>query len=258
MNRMSLFATVAFGLLIPGAVGAQTWTGAVSGNWSNPNNWSPVGVPTSGPNTQLVFGATANTAMTDDIAGTFNVNQLTFSSGGPAYTLGGNGLSFQISNAGGAPQIVTTSTNNVTLNTPMPLTDNLSVNGIGNFAINGAIGGIGGLTTVGTGIVTLGNSSNSYSGGTNAVNGTIQVSADAALGTGNISGTSAGTANFNNPIAGTFGWSLDQSHQTLSLIYTPTAVPEPGTLALAAVACLGLARTIRRRHFPLTTRGSYD
>jgi hypothetical protein len=49
-----------------------------------------------------------------------------------------------------------------------------------------------------------------------------------------------------NPVAGTFGWSLDAAGQTLSLTYTPTAVPEPGTLALVGVA---LAGWLGRRRF---------
>ncbi len=44
--------------------------------------------------------------------------------------------------------------------------------------------------------------------------------------------TSFDTSGIVNPIAGTFGWSLDPSDQTLSLVYTPASVPEPGTLAL--------------------------
>jgi fibronectin-binding autotransporter adhesin len=55
--------------------------------------------------------------------------------------------------------------------------------------------------------------------------------------------TSFDTSGFLNPIAGTFGWSLDPAGQTLSLVYTPTAVPEPGTLALlGAVAAAGWCR----------------
>ncbi len=48
--------------------------------------------------------------------------------------------------------------------------------------------------------------------------------------------TSFNTTGFANPIAGTFGWSLDPAGQTLSLVYTPSAVPEPGTLALVGLA----------------------
>jgi len=44
------------------------------------------------------------------------------------------------------------------------------------------------------------------------------------------------TRGFLNPVTGTFGWSLDPADQTLALTYTPSAVPEPGTLALVGLA----------------------
>jgi fibronectin-binding autotransporter adhesin len=58
--------------------------------------------------------------------------------------------------------------------------------------------------------------------------------------------TSFDTSAFLNPVAGTFGWALDVPDHTLSLTYTPTAVPEPGTLALAGAAAIAWG-TFRRR-----------
>jgi len=58
--------------------------------------------------------------------------------------------------------------------------------------------------------------------------------------------TSFDTSEFANPIAGTFGWSLDAVDHSLSLTYTPTAVPEPGTLALVGLAAAGVAGWRRR------------
>ena len=59
--------------------------------------------------------------------------------------------------------------------------------------------------------------------------------------------TNFDTSGFENPIAGTFGWSLDPANQTLSLTYTPTAVPEPGTFTLCGFAAIGGMRYWRRR-----------
>jgi autotransporter-associated beta strand protein len=50
------------------------------------------------------------------------------------------------------------------------------------------------------------------------------------------SSTAFDTTGFANPANGNFGWSLDSADRTLLLTYTPSAVPEPGTLALLAVA----------------------
>jgi hypothetical protein len=58
--------------------------------------------------------------------------------------------------------------------------------------------------------------------------------------------TTFDTSGFQNPIAGTFGWSLDPADHSLSLTYRPTAVPEPGTLALVGFAAAGLAWRPRR------------
>ena len=59
--------------------------------------------------------------------------------------------------------------------------------------------------------------------------------------------TTFDTSGIVNPIAGTFGWSPDAADQTLSLTYTPSAVPEPGTLALTGLTTIGWVRYWRRR-----------
>jgi hypothetical protein len=58
--------------------------------------------------------------------------------------------------------------------------------------------------------------------------------------------TSFDTSGFLNPVAGTFGWGLDSADRKLSLVYTPTAVPEPGTLALVGLVAARLSSWRRR------------
>jgi autotransporter-associated beta strand protein len=53
--------------------------------------------------------------------------------------------------------------------------------------------------------------------------------------------TSFDTSGFANRFTGIFGWSLDTGNNTLSLTYTLSAVPEPGTMALGGLAVLALA-----------------
>ncbi len=78
---------------------------------------------------------------------------------------------------------------------------------------------------------------------------------DAALNASTTFDMSSGP--FSNPtLGGTFAWHLDQVDQQLDLVYTPSPVPEPGTLALTALAGLGLARSIRRRYWGAKIQGS--
>jgi autotransporter-associated beta strand protein len=59
--------------------------------------------------------------------------------------------------------------------------------------------------------------------------------------------TSFDTTGFRNRLAGTFGWSFDADGHGLSLVYTPSAVPEPGTLVLTTFAFLPFLRRRPRR-----------
>jgi hypothetical protein len=59
--------------------------------------------------------------------------------------------------------------------------------------------------------------------------------------------TAFDTSGIVNPVAGTFGWNLDSADQTLSLTYSPSAVPEPGSLALVGLVAIGWVKYWRRR-----------
>ncbi len=180
----------------PTAATAWTWTGNTSGSWSVGTNWSPTSTPASDSNTQLSFGATSNAAMINDIPGTLTLNSMTFNAGSPVYTLNGNGLNFVTNSSGTLPTLVSNSSNSVTINTALTLTNNLTVSGSGNITLGGVISGASSLTMAGSGVLTLTNTANAYSGGTNVLSGTLQVAADADLGTGNVIGAAAGTLAF--------------------------------------------------------------
>jgi fibronectin-binding autotransporter adhesin len=131
--------------------------------------------------------------MTND-AGPLTLNSMTFNSGSPVYTLGGtNALTFVSNSSGGLPQIVSNSANSVTMSLPLTLTNSLIVSGSGNVALSGAIGGAGSVTMSGSGILSLSNTSNTFSGGVNLATGTVAIPADGALGTGPVTFSSTGT-----------------------------------------------------------------
>jgi fibronectin-binding autotransporter adhesin len=52
-------------LSTPALAGIRNWTGAASGNWSNPNNWNPTGIPQNGE--VLSFDNDSNITMINDI-----------------------------------------------------------------------------------------------------------------------------------------------------------------------------------------------
>jgi hypothetical protein len=52
---------------------------------------------------------------------------------------------------------------------------------------------------------------------------------------------------FQNPHTGTFTMQFDGMNKSIDLVYTPSAVPEPGTLALAGMAAIGWVTFWRRR-----------
>ena len=78
-----------------GAVTERNWTGADSANWSDPNNWSPIGVPQNGD--ELLFGYVddSNRSMVNDLTG-LGVLYLSFANND--YQIDGNSLTVQQEN----------------------------------------------------------------------------------------------------------------------------------------------------------------
>jgi autotransporter-associated beta strand protein len=219
-----------------------TWSGAASGSWNNSGNWSPAGIPGSNIDNQLTFGSATTASMVNDIPSTLVLNQMTFTSVAPIYTLGGNGLNFKTNSSAALPQIVTNSSNLVTITAPLTLTNSLMISGSGNLSLNGSVTGVGTLVTNGTGTVTLVNSANNYSGGTAVNGGTVKVSTDSALGSGNVSGAAVGTLAYTGTTTATRSFSMGLG--TLSIAANQTLTFNGSTISSAFLDGSGTFATI--------------
>jgi autotransporter-associated beta strand protein len=107
-------------------------------------------------------------------------------------------------------------------------------------SVSNVVSGTGGFIQLGSGLLNL-TATNTYSGGTSVQNGTLQVSADANLGTGNVTGTSAGTLDF----AGTFttAKSFTMSGGTLKVESTDTETFNGNTVSGAILVGPGTFAT---------------
>jgi autotransporter-associated beta strand protein len=137
--------------------------------------------------------------MTNDI-GQFKLNQMTFNSGAPTYTLGGvAGLDFWSNTSSFAPSFVMNSDNNFMSNVPITLSNDLAIRGTGSGTIefDNPINGGGSLTYSGAGTLNLAAATNGYIGGTVVNSGTLALrgtTADLPIG-GNVTvGNGAGSS----------------------------------------------------------------
>jgi fibronectin-binding autotransporter adhesin len=205
------FLAASFALAIVHSAGAQTWTGAVNGNWSNAGNWTG-GVPASGSNTVLTFGTSINPVMSNDIANPFLLNEMIFQAGGNAYSLtGGGALNFVSSSGAALPSIAMNANAGQIIFNPVTLTNNLSITGTGTgtftFA-NNNISGAGSLTMAGAGTLQLG-SSVLNNGGLFVTSGTILMGGSGSIQAGE-SVTASGTGTFNpGSVSNTSGTALN-------------------------------------------------
>ena len=126
-----------------------------TGNWLE--NISPVNPAV------LTFSSSADTVLLNDIAG-LDVARMHFDESANAYTISGDTIRLR-------NDLVNTSSQSHTINSPVKLSEQLYVNtGIGDITINGVISGQGGITRSGSGDLLL-TGANTYSGNT-IINGT--------------------------------------------------------------------------------------
>jgi autotransporter-associated beta strand protein len=166
--------TSTYGMMTP--IGSSTWTGAGStGNWSNSGNWTSA----LAANAPVVFAGTANVITNNDSAANTEYAGMTFNSGAGPFVINGNVINL-------AGNIVNNSTSVQTINTPLVLQANTTVNAAsGNVVLGGSISGSFSLSTAGSNTVTL-NAANSYTGGTTVSGVALIVGASGALGNGPV------------------------------------------------------------------------
>jgi autotransporter-associated beta strand protein len=212
LSRRTWLCALAWTAATVGGVGAQTytWTAGASGNWSDPANWTagpPVPPPPvgGGAGVGLAFAPTAGPlTATNDLAGTFTLNSLTFAHRygfgalpfPSAPTVAGNPLAF----AGAGAGVFHESSARAVLAAPSQLAVATTVGGSGSgyLYVTGALSGTGPLTInrTGAGQVVL-SGGNTHSGGTVLAAGNLSLNNGSALGTGPLT-VQGGTLRFNS------------------------------------------------------------
>jgi autotransporter-associated beta strand protein len=152
-----------------------------------------------------------------------NNSAVTLSSGG---TLSLNGYSVSIGSLAGTGGTVNDNTSTAVTLTVGGNNTSTTYSGV---IVNGSTGALA-LTKVGTGTLTLGGT-NTYSGGTNVQNGTLSVSADANLGTGNVTGGVLGVLAFSGTTTTTKSFAMDSG--TINAASGITVTFNGGTVSAA-------------------------
>lgn len=185
-------ALFASGLAISANAQVVSWTGTVSGNWSD-LTWS-TGVPPDGQGVAVAINNAIAAPITVDLGNTSRtVGSLVIGNSTQAFTVGsGTGaLIFDVSN-GNASLTMNASgagTNN-SITAPITLTSSLDVfsspaSSTRIMALSGKISGAGALTIKATtGKVQLNNSANDFTGGVILEGGTLSTSGNSYLGAG--------------------------------------------------------------------------
>jgi autotransporter-associated beta strand protein len=196
---LGLLLALAFvGPAPPLQAATRNWLG-VTANWSNPDNWSPFGVPQNGDslsfpvaNPFIVF------SMNNDLAN-LSLNTITFT--GAGYTISGNALTFiqgitdnhsgalnrvncpvQFTSGGGRFNSIDVGQLEVNGTTTLANNQDLIVTAlVTNITVSGAIQGNGSLVKRGEGALFLrGNAANTYTGPTRVEQGPMHLAKPSA------------------------------------------------------------------------------
>lgn len=117
-----------------GSAQAQTWNAnPLSDNWSSLVNWQSLQRPVSGATTAVTFASSNRLTSFQDLGTPFTLNSLTFASNAGAYTLSGNALRFDGSNA----RLVQNSSSSVAILNEVQVAANLAFEGAGTVTLGG-------------------------------------------------------------------------------------------------------------------------
>ncbi len=220
---------------------APTWAAAGGNNWSIGGNWNSGSAP-NGVDAQAVVGTGGSPIILDEPQ---TIGHLVFDNATTSYTISGtNALTLQV-NSQTVAATVTTANGTHTVAVPVILASNARVDTVGSSSleISGDISGSGyGITKDGSGTLVLSGTANSYSGGMYVEAGTLVVNNNGAIADGTSLTVGAGAASLFDPPAGGAALAVASPLHAAGV----EAVPEPGTLALLAVAVV-VAIGVRRR-----------
>ena len=236
----------AIGLCHPASADTWTWTGAASGNWSDPANWAE-GLPASAADTALVLDAATRPVSFNDIADGLVLNQLTLGANAATPALTGQALLFQ----GADPLLrMQTTSGHATIDNALQLGSSLTVQGGGSSAtqlfLRGSVSGAAGLHLASGRTVLSGN--NTFSGATTVASGaTLGVAGSGLAGTSGIAVAAGGelqvvTSNvvttLNRPI--TLAGRLSSSARMVNTAFGPV----PGATVTGPVTLAGNAEVV--------------
>ncbi len=200
------------GILLTAPPVSGTWSNGSGGNWSVGGNWSGGNVPglngaiqSAADTATFAAAATSGSAVTVTLDTSPQVSTLTFSSTG-SYVLQGSGTNVLTLSATGGLALVAVSAGTQTIAAPLVLASsaNFAPASGTQLTLAGAIGGTGGLSLTGAGLLVL-SGTNNYTGGTTVSAGTLQGTASSLQG----SLTDNATLVFNQVAAGTFGGTIN-------------------------------------------------
>jgi autotransporter-associated beta strand protein len=223
--------------------GPPTWLSIAGGNWSNAKNWSTGASPNAAGQT-AVFNLPADEQVNVTVDGPKTVGTISITNSASTtsgYSLGGAG-GLTLDNSGSESLIAVSGGSN-SIDTRVTIFGSsltISLSNSGSLAISGGINDDGSRSLLvsgdGSGQLVL-SGSNTYGGGTAVVDGTLEILNSSALPDGSSLTVGAGAeALFSGAIA--------------AAPVNYSAVPEPGTLQLLAVAAgLGIGLWQRRKHF---------